>query len=240
MNIAIPKINIGRIRPLGKRIFNELSACMALSLLGLTIFLVIAEASRKIMPVVMEEKSAFEGMRDRSKMIKYRSLANALNKPSQTPAIQRLFDIDILSIPGKTVPEMSNYYIDSIEEITISVSYKGYLDFDGQGYAAQINKAGSTFFLKEGSAFNGFSVLKISRDVVECKDKYGNIIILERSKPVYVNERIAMIAEIGSEKRTKLFKGSILKNHEVTHIGENEVILANRINGKKISLEIKK
>jgi len=240
MNVLIPKINITRIRPLGKRIFNEMSVYMALSLLGLTIFLVITETSRKARDSAMDEKTIFENTRDKSKMVIYKSLVNALNKPGKMPAIQRLFDGDILSVPGNTAPEMSNYYIDSVKETAIPVTYKGYIDFDGQGYVAQINKAEGTFFLKEGSAFNGFSVLKISKDAVECRDEYGKAIILERSKPFYVNERIAMIAETGSEKRTKLFKGSVLKNYEVTRIGESNVILANRINGKKISLEMKK
>lgn len=240
MNMHIPKINISKMGPLGKRIFNEISVYMALSLLGLAIFLVIAEAGRKTRPAGMDEKAIFENTRDKSKMVIYKSLVNALNRPGKMPAIQRLFDGDVLSVPGNTAPEMSDYYIDSVEETAIPVTYKGYLDFDGRGYVAQVNKAEGTFFLKEGAAFNGFSVLKISKDAVECRDEYGNAIILERSKPFYVNERIAMIAETGSEKRTKLFKGSVLKNYEVTRIGESNVILANRINGKKISLEMKK
>lgn len=240
MNVPIPKINIARIRPLGKRIFNEMSVYMALSLLGLAIFLIITETGRRTQPAAVDEKTIFGNTRNRSKMVAYRSIVNALNKPSHMPAIQRLFDVDILSVSGKTVPEMSDYYIDSVKETAIPVSYKGYIDFDGQGYVAQINKADSTFFLKEGAAFNGFSVLKISKDVVECKDNYGNIIILERLKPVYVNERIAIIAETGNEKRVTLFKGSTLKNYEVIRIGESKAILASRVNGKKILLETKK
>jgi hypothetical protein len=240
MNIIIPKINIAGIRTLGKRIFNEMSVYIALSFLGLVIFLIIAETGRITQSPDVDEKAIFGNARDKSKMVNYRSIVNALNKPKKMPAIQRLFDIDILSVSSKTVPEMANYYIDSVRESAIPISYKGYIDFDGQGYVAQINKADSTFFLKEGSAFNGFSVLKISKDAVECRNKYGNVIILERLKPVYVNERIAVIAETGSEKRVTLFKGSILKNYEIKHIGESKAILANRINGKKILLEMKK
>lgn len=238
IKISIPKID--KVAEPLKKMARGLSIYLIFLLFGIAIFFMIAEIGRYARHDNAGQSKDKSSAKEKNALSIYKSFVNSLFMPKGAFAFSGFLARDMFSKGGALPNDLAGFSLDSIKTERVPIVYNGYMNLDGSSYIAQVNKLDRTYFLKEGQSFDGLEVQDISEERIVFKSKNGMALILENSKPIYRKERVALISNNNGEGNYKIFKGALLKDYKIAQVGRRKVLLVSRINGKKVSLEIKK
>lgn len=239
IKISIPKAD--KIAGPFKKLARGLSIYLIFLLFGVAVFFMIAEVARYARHNnIGQPKDKSSSTKEKKVFSIYKSFVNSLFMPKGAFAFSELLARDMFSKESLLPNDLAGFSLDSIKTERIPIVYGGYMNLDGDAYIAQVNKLDRTYFLKEGQSFDGLEVQDISEKRIVFKSKNGGALILENAKPIYRKERAALVSNNNGDGNYKIFKGALLKDYKVAQVGRRKVLLVNRINGKKVSLEIKK
>jgi hypothetical protein len=117
-----------------------------------------------------------------------------------------------------------DFVLKSVTQASLPMVYKGYIELTDR-LVGQVNWYDTTKFVEERSAFNGYRIHKITKEMIEATDKTGKKIQFRMNEPVLGDEFEAVLYDNISKKTFNLKLASEIGGYKVIDIAANYVIL---------------